>query len=70
MFAGNLGAPWSSGAWGPGPNGPAVNPPLGLHQTNATITSFEGLVGYMLRDSWKNLGTLILNIENLTNGLK
>ena len=24
----------------------------------------------MLRDSWKNLGTLTLKIENLTNGLK
>ena len=23
-----MGAPWSSGAWGPGPNGPVVNPPL------------------------------------------
>ncbi len=28
MFVDNLGAPWSSGAWGPGPNGPVVNPPL------------------------------------------
>ena len=24
----------------------------------------------MLRDSWNNLGTLTLKIENLTNGLK
>ena len=24
----------------------------------------------MLRDSWKNLGTLTLQIENLSNGLK
>ena len=28
MFVENLGAPWSSGAWGPGPNGPVVNTPL------------------------------------------
>ena len=28
LFVENLGAPWSSGAWGPGPNGPVVNPPL------------------------------------------
>ena len=42
----------------------------GLHQTNATITSFEGVVGQMLMDSWKNFGTLTLKIENLTNGLK
>ena len=24
----HVGAPWSSGAWGPGPNGPVVDPPL------------------------------------------
>ena len=28
VFTENLGAPWSSGAWGPGPNGPVVDPPL------------------------------------------
>ena len=28
FFFDNVGAPWSSGAWGPGPNGPVVNPPL------------------------------------------
>ena len=27
-FIENLGAPWSSGARGPGPNGPVVDPPL------------------------------------------
>ena len=28
MFVENLGGPWSSGAWGPGPNGPVVDLPL------------------------------------------
>ena len=27
-FIENFGGPWSSGAWGPGPNGPVVDPPL------------------------------------------
>ena len=39
----DLGAPWSSGARGPGPNGPVVNPPLyvllnieAMHVTSST----------------------------------
>ena len=28
LFVENVGAPWSSGAWGPGQNGPVVDPPL------------------------------------------
>ena len=41
----------------------------GLRQTNDTIASFEGLVGWMLMVSLKNLGTLTLQMENLTNVL-
>ena len=39
MFVGNLGAPWSSGAWGLGPNGPVVNPPLAVMRGHVRVCS-------------------------------
>ncbi len=41
LFVENVGAPWSSGAWGPGPNGPVVDPPL----IAAYCSSVTGLYG-------------------------
>ena len=34
LFVDNLEEPWSSGAWGPGPNGPVVDPPLVMTRSN------------------------------------
>ena len=33
LFVDNLGGPWSSRAWGSGPNGPVVDPPLRPRKT-------------------------------------
>ena len=42
LFVENLGALWSSGAWGPGPNGPVVDPPL-------PIVTFDRYIGRQQR---------------------
>ena len=47
MFVENLGAPWSSGAWGPGPNGPVVNPPLCVILATLCTAVGEVLLGFL-----------------------
>ena len=47
-----LGAPWSSGAWGPDPNGPVVDPPLNiicLYATYCKLANSRGSVGPLVR---------------------
>ena len=58
-FIENLGAPWSSGAWGPGPNGPVVDPPLllRLERTMNLLEGGKGGEGRMGERGWGGEGT-------------
>ena len=62
FFFENVGAPWSSGAWGPGPNGPVVNPPL----ATAIATKKHIIIG---TNKLHNFGS-ILDVDLLRNTRK
>ena len=38
-----MGAPWSSGAWGPGPNGPVVDPILRMDNREPLSRTDSGM---------------------------
>ena len=39
LFVDNFGDPWSSGAWGPSPNDPVVDPQLGAVTYQTTVAA-------------------------------
>ena len=78
MFVEHLGAPWSSGACDPGPNGPVVNPPLytkkksvilsgprdgGRYKREDFLEGLEYILQGKIKDSVIILGPLAKNSE-------